>query len=689
MPDQFSDIVKSQKSQGQGSLSSLALSIIAKNSMYLPLLVTQTNIMQRNVAKLVKIQGETPSQKAGSFFSSAKIRENAYESSFRKSDAPTRVGRSQQGTKSEGGGFLSGLMNFFGQGLLSLLVKGGIITGIIYGIGKYFEEEEFRTSVNSMISSLWNSISPEFKETLMTGASILIGAVIAIKAALMVLQAAIRHAAVRMSGGIGAPLVPGKKTKGAPRKGGGRFGTLLSLATVFGGGALGYGLTKDDETFEGVTDPNTGMPINMMPIEITNPGQDQGMSGLEGAGLGIAASASVYGTKALFGGKLDAMTESKRGPAFKYNEKAGRITQNNKFVKAKDLPGGEIIEKMRDFAVKAAKKGWISRIFSKVVSRLGFSIALKVATFLAGLAAAPFTAGLSTILSIATGVFLVADLYVLYNLFFGEDGLEKQLEDEDAMKGKAPTITSEPTQVSPGAMASTSQSPTSESSSGSSSFLKSAASGLSSFFGLSPKNDDQLTFNQLTREQQDAVLKAQREQEGFRPGSLTYDLNNPGAILYTSKASAFGGVRDTTGRGDAGLQGKFAKFPTLEDGIEAQRDLWSRKYGNMPIRDVVKMWTGNEQGANSNYANALLAAATGKVSAPGPSPASSSSGSQVAQASSASAIEKMQFASTLPMIFNAPTTNIQQSGGTSSGSLDRAMPYDRDWYMGVVKTQAL
>ena len=283
----------------------------------------------------------------------------------------------------------------------------------------------------------------------------------------------------------------------------------------------------------------------------------------------------------------------------------------------------------------------------------------------------------------------MADLYVLYNLFFGEDGLEKQLEDEDAMKGKAPTITSEPTQVSPGAMASTSQSPTSESSSGSSSFLKSAASGLSSFFGLSPKNDDQLTFNQLTREQQDAVLKAQREQEGFRPGSLTYDLNNPGAILYTSKASAFGGVRDTTGRGDAGLQGKFAKFPTLEDGIEAQRDLWSRKYGNMPIRDVVKMWTGNEQGANSNYANALLAAATGKVSAPGPSPASSSSGSQVAQASSASAIEKMQFASTLPMIFNAPTTNIQQSGGTSSGSLDRAMPYDRDWYMGVVKTQAL
>lgn len=740
MPATFSDLVKSQRSQGQGVFSSLAaaagskslekidprnylfnrkgslaalfpglkgyqaqmkqvssngnspiqteilsnkldgldakLAIIARNSMSLPLLASETNIMQKNVAKLVKIQGGTPSQKADSFFSSAKFRENAYEASLRKTTGPTKVGGNQQGTKGEGGGFLSGLMNFFSQGLLSLLIKGGIITGIIYGISKYFQDDEFRTSVNSMLSSLWGSISPKFKETLMNGAFILIGAIVAVKASLILLEQALKAAAARMVGGFGAA---GKGTKGAPRKGGGRFGTLLGLATVFGAGALGYGLTKDDETFEGVVDPNTGMPINMMP-------QDQGMSGLAGGGLGLAAGAGVYGANALFGGKLDAMTESKRGAAFKYNEKAGRITQNNVFVKAKDLPQGKIIEKMRTFAVKASKKGWMSRIFSKIVSRVGISLALKVATFLAGLAAAPFTAGLSTLLSIATAAFLVYDLYLLYDLFFGEDGIEKQLEDEDAMKGKTPTITSDPSQVSPGSFASTSPTSTSDS------FNLIGNSGLRSFLGLKPRNENELTFNQLTREQQDAVLKAQREQEGFKPGSLTYDLNNPGAILYTSKASAFGGVPDTTGRGVGELKGKFAKFPTLEDGIEAQRDLWSRKYGNMPIQDVVKMWTGGEQGANSNYANALMAAATGKASAPGLSSSSSSSGTQVAQASSAAADAKMQMAAAQPVLFNDIKfidSLAKASSGSGGGSLDRAMPYDRDWYMGVVRTQAL
>jgi len=215
---------------------------------------------------------------------------------------------------------------------------------------------------------------------------------------------------------------------------------------------------------------------------------------------------------------------------------------------------------------------------------------------------------------------------------------------------------------------------------------------LRSFFGLKPKNESELTFNQLTREQQDAVLKAQREQEGFRPGSLTYELNNPGAILYTPRASAFGGVPDTTGRGAGKLKGKFAKFPTLEDGIEAQRDLWSRKYGNMPIQDVVKMWTGGEQGANSNYANALMAAATGKASAPGLSASSSSSGTQVAQASSAATDAKMQMAAAQPVLFNDIKfidSLAKASAGSGGGSLDRAMPYDRDWYMGVVRTQAL
>ena len=58
--------------------------ITAKNSMALPRIAEQMNIMQKNVAKLVKLQGGTPSTKAQSYFSSAKFRENAYEATFNK-----------------------------------------------------------------------------------------------------------------------------------------------------------------------------------------------------------------------------------------------------------------------------------------------------------------------------------------------------------------------------------------------------------------------------------------------------------------------------------------------------------------------------------------------------------------------------------------------------------------------------
>jgi hypothetical protein len=123
-----------------------------------------------------------------------------------------------------------------------------------------------------------------------------------------------------------------------------------------------------------------------------------------------------------------------------------------------------------------------------------------------------------------------------------------------------------------------------------------------------------VTFASLSKEQQDTVLQKQREREGFRPGTLAYDLNNPGAMLHSEQTEKFGGVLDTTGRGVGNLKGKFAKFPTLQQGIEAQRNLWlSSGYAKLPLDQAINRWTtGKVEGTGEigveNYKKSIFAA---------------------------------------------------------------------------------
>jgi hypothetical protein len=125
-----------------------------------------------------------------------------------------------------------------------------------------------------------------------------------------------------------------------------------------------------------------------------------------------------------------------------------------------------------------------------------------------------------------------------------------------------------------------------------------------------PVTGDQTTFNDLSKEQQNSLLDAQFKREGDKPGNLAYDLNNPGAMLWSPRAAKFGAVIDPN-RGSGKLKGKFARFPTFEMGREAQRDLWSRKYGDLPLDQAISKWTtGKMQGDGSvelsNYKGAIL-----------------------------------------------------------------------------------
>ena len=101
--------------------------ITAKNSMALPAMAKQMNIMQKNIAKLVKVSGGTPTTKADSFFSSSKFRENQYEAQFNKGTKPIKVEE-----KEKPGGILS-MLSFLASGIMSVI--GGVVSAISKSIG--------------------------------------------------------------------------------------------------------------------------------------------------------------------------------------------------------------------------------------------------------------------------------------------------------------------------------------------------------------------------------------------------------------------------------------------------------------------------------------------------------------------------------------------------------------------------
>lgn len=103
----------------------------------------------------------------------------------------------------------------------------------------------------------------------------------------------------------------------------------------------------------------------------------------------------------------------------------------------------------------------------------------------------------------------------------------------------------------------------------------------------------QVTFNSLSKEQQDKFLQEQFAREGNKKGNLAFDLNNPGAMIFGPLAAKYGAIPNWDRGTLKDKNGKlipFAQFATLKDGMNAQRELWSTKYGNMPLDDALRKW---------------------------------------------------------------------------------------------------
>jgi small basic protein len=254
------------------------MDVVGKNTMVMPLMMRDSNIMRQSLVKLVKLSGGTQRDKADRFFQTSKDRESLYESQFKKSTkttlTPTTPTPAAAKTDSDGG-------------FLNMLLKGLLAGGILAGIGKLMEDpaireivkeyvQKFVTSVVDGIKAILSTILETeidiegFKMSLGTAIAGVIGVFLGLKLAIAALTAYITSkigGASIPSGGV--PDVPDRSKPGGKTPTPGAPGTP--------------GKTDDKpKKVERYRDPKTGRFAKM-----PKPGMSAG--GIAGRALGVAA----------------------------------------------------------------------------------------------------------------------------------------------------------------------------------------------------------------------------------------------------------------------------------------------------------------------------------------------------------------------------------------------------------------
>jgi len=183
---------------------SAQMSITSKNSMSLPMMARDMNVMRQNIVKLVKAQGVKPAQKADAFFMRAGDREKAYESQYgKKATSPTPMASPG---KKEDGSLLGTLITTVGNIISTTLTQG-------------------LKSISDIVVGALNSV-----------AEIISTAILALAAAIT---------GKNMLGG-GIPDIGGKGGKGTPPKGKlTRFGGAAVGALAFAGLSTAAGYATD------------------------------------------------------------------------------------------------------------------------------------------------------------------------------------------------------------------------------------------------------------------------------------------------------------------------------------------------------------------------------------------------------------------------------------------------------------
>jgi hypothetical protein len=130
-----------------------------------------------------------------------------------------------------------------------------------------------------------------------------------------------------------------------------------------------------------------------------------------------------------------------------------------------------------------------------------------------------------------------------------------------------------------------------------------------------------IKFKDLSEKQKEAFVQSQAKAEGFFVKGKSLNIaqrhNNPGNIVWAGpnspQAIKFGAIAGETIKGPDGITRTFARFPTAEQGFGAMKDLWERKYSNIPISEALQKYVQPEKSARGqaemlNYEKTILSA---------------------------------------------------------------------------------
>jgi hypothetical protein len=512
-----------EKGKGSDSFDAKTMNVIrvntaitAKNSMVLPGMARDMNVMRQNIVKLTKHTTGAASTRADAFFLKSKERENAYEAQL-ADKTPQQV--KDAGTKKEQKGFfsnlLSSILSLGFKDILIGLLKGGLIAGVLFGIGKYFKDPEFKKSVNDMINNLgsaifgaeyWDNLKTQIKDNLLQGAILIGGSYLAFKGAVALFTSALTGAAGTLTGAMGAMM----------------RNPYVLAAMGLGVGAYAYNQYRKKQKIGQAIDEGNLMSLRERIWKEGKYDHEGGERPEETEKLNMEVMETLR-----LASEDESNTAYRRGVAKRFlkelEEGKEKLPSPEDFAKNVE---SEKIEPIREMSPEQKK------IQNKIDE----------------LQKEQKTATESRKLELSTEI-------------------TSLLKQKRKLKGTGPLRVSE-TENKPGVSDTT-------------------PSQLSS----------DIKFNDLTKEQQLLVVREQRRQEGFYPGSASYDMNNPGNLVYSEQAARFGAIKDPSGkRGTGDVKGKLAQFPTLAAGEAAQIDLLANgvNYRNLSLNDALKRWTDSQ-----------------------------------------------------------------------------------------------
>ena len=395
--------------------------ITAKNTLSIPMMARDMNIVKLNIVRMVKLLGgQANRNKTDMFWADSKKREDEYERQFGRK--PSQV--SSDGTaKKDDGGFLSTILGFFKGGiggiidtLVGALIKGGLIAAFLNALGKYFTDADFRKSVNDALDNFFKTVFGEsYKKQILMGAGIFVGAMLLIRGSLKMFDMAVAAATRKLFGlasgspGGGVPGGPGGPN--GPNKKGGRarkFGGMLGKLGLYGMGA--YGMYEGYDALFGGGQSDTSPEGSLSPNEEIVGGDKKSL------GLNVDTALAAGGTALGVAGAVSGVSAIKK--SLTPTAKAAAPAKPGFLMSAED----KIAERAARQAKAASKWGRFLAFLERKAPALFARLGVKLMA-MAGLAAVPIAGWVAALVQLG---FVGWDLYAIYQLWTEFTGTDEQ-----------------------------------------------------------------------------------------------------------------------------------------------------------------------------------------------------------------------------------------------------------------------